>query len=93
MTNPIKIRHRILVSCLFWIIFLASCSSANTGGNVVEEMETEAVPTATSRVALALPTEIPEEPNACLNCHSDKQHLIDTAKPEEEVVSENEGAG
>jgi len=27
----------------------------------------------------------------CLECHSDQQMLIDTAKPQEEVVSENEG--
>jgi len=29
----------------------------------------------------------------CLVCHTDKQMLIDTAKPEEEVVSESEGEG
>jgi hypothetical protein len=29
----------------------------------------------------------------CLVCHIDKQMLIDTAKPEEEVESENEGEG
>jgi PBP1b-binding outer membrane lipoprotein LpoB len=29
----------------------------------------------------------------CVDCHTDQQALIDTAKPEEEVISENEGAG
>jgi hypothetical protein len=29
----------------------------------------------------------------CLECHTDQQMLIDTAKPEEEVASENEGEG
>ncbi len=33
------------------------------------------------------------EANDCLDCHSDKERLIETAKPEEEVVSENEGTG
>ncbi|MCB2179842.1 hypothetical protein KQH54_01825 [bacterium] len=92
MTFTIKPRKSIFIGCLFWIIFLASCSSTANGGNI-EEVETEVVPTATSQVVLALPTETPEEVNECLNCHSDKQALIDTAKPEEEVVSENEGAG
>jgi len=35
--------------------------------------------------------DVPED--ECLNCHSDKQRLIDTAKPEEEVVSESSGEG
>ena len=33
------------------------------------------------------------EDDQCINCHTDKQALIDTAKPEEEVESENEGEG
>jgi hypothetical protein len=38
---------------------------------------------------------IAEEPqvNECIGYHSDKQRLIDTAKPEEGVESENEGEG
>jgi hypothetical protein len=34
-----------------------------------------------------------DEISACVECHSDKQMLIDTAKPEEEKESENEGVG
>lgn len=33
------------------------------------------------------------EPNYCLECHVDKQQLIDTAKPEEEEISESSGEG
>ncbi len=33
------------------------------------------------------------EPDYCLDCHADKEQLIDTADPVVEVVSENEGAG
>jgi len=33
------------------------------------------------------------EANECLNCHSDKNLLIETAKPEEMVESESEGVG
>jgi len=78
---------------VFWAIFLASCSTSNAGENVAEPTETEVMPTATTRVALTLPTDTPEVIDECLACHKDKQRLIDTAKPEEEVVSENEGAG
>lgn len=31
--------------------------------------------------------------DACVDCHTDQQMLIDTADPVEEVESENEGAG
>ena len=39
------------------------------------------------------PTGEPEMANHCLDCHTDKDRLISTAKPEEEIISENEGAG
>ena len=34
-----------------------------------------------------------EQPNYCLDCHTDQKSLIDTAKPEEPVVEESEGEG
>ncbi|WP_322506899.1 hypothetical protein [Anaerolinea sp.] len=40
----------------------------------------------------AIPTPTPKV-DTCLECHTDKDRLIDTAKPEEKVVSESEGAG
>lgn len=43
------------------------------------------------------PTSPPPTPteavSSCITCHGDKQALIDTADPVEEVVSENEGEG
>lgn len=39
-------------------------------------------------------TAVIEEPiDECLACHIDKEMLIATADPEEEVISENEGEG
>ena len=55
--------------------------------------ETAVAPTATATEdPPPLPTEeIPVD--KCLDCHTDKDMLIQTADPEEEVISENEGAG
>jgi hypothetical protein len=36
---------------------------------------------------------VPEVENYCIDCHTNQQTLIDTAKPEGEVASENEGEG
>ena len=35
----------------------------------------------------------PDSVDYCVECHSDKDQLINTAAPEEEVISENEGEG
>lgn len=39
------------------------------------------------------PTAGREDVDECLRCHADKERLVDTASPEEEVISENEGEG
>ena len=55
------------------------------------------LPTATSEAEAVESTPVnaqEDEPtDECLECHTDKQRLIDTAKPEEEVVSESSGEG
>ncbi|KAA3656534.1 MAG: hypothetical protein DWQ04_30810 [Chloroflexi bacterium] len=53
-----------------------------------EIVEETAVPTSTPAVI----TETVAV-DYCLDCHVNKEMLIDTADPEEEVISENEGAG
>ncbi len=56
--------------------------------DVVEGVEVTAVPTSTPAVI----TETMAV-DYCLDCHINKEMLIDTADPVEEVISENEGEG
>ena len=72
------------------LLFLGACTAKTTPTTVPEETEVAvatAVPTATQPVA----TEPVE--NYCVTCHTDKQMLIDTAKPVEEVAAESESEG
>lgn len=65
------------------LLFLAACASALSETEPV----TDEAP-ATEAASTAAP-----EANECLACHTDKQRLIDTAKPEEIAESESKGVG
>jgi len=99
---------RILKTIILTVLLLALLSACQVEPTLVGEPETTQTEMATlTETPTAAPTEIalnpdpeevqsdptPEVVDECLNCHIDKQRLIDTAKPEEEVVSENEGEG
>ncbi len=60
-------------------------------------MEPVVVETATAILPTAEPTLNPPRSqypfDNCLDCHTNKDLLIQTADPEEEVISENEGEG
>ena len=61
---------------------------------VQQEDEQVAEPTEVSEVVEPEPVEEPEpETESCVECHTDKDALIATAKPEVEVAAENEGEG
>lgn len=99
---------RILKTIILTVLLLALLSACQAEATPVGEPETTQaeVPALTETPATA-PTEAalnpepvevqsgptPEVVDECLNCHIDKQRLIDTAKQEEVVVSENEGEG
>lgn len=72
------------------LLFLSACAAKTTPTTVPEETETAVVtstPTATQPLA-AEPVE-----NYCITCHTDKQMLIDTGAPVEEVAAESESEG
>ena len=88
-----KIRHLlftlVLSMTLAWT-FGCSSNAPEQENPVVEPTEEVVVePSAVPET----PTSEPEVANYCVDCHTDKDRLISTAKVEEEVVSENEGAG
>ena len=99
---------RNLKIILLTVLLLALLSACQAEPTPVDELETtqaemasltETPATAPTETALNPdPVEVQSEPtpevvDECLNCHIDKQRLIDTAKQEEVVVSENEGEG
>lgn len=96
---PTKMINLLVSLLLLWgTLVLAGCQTAES--DTVEEVanaEPELLETATA----VSPTEEPlPEPAAepipvdnCLDCHTNKDLLIQTADPEEEVISENEGEG
>jgi hypothetical protein len=91
MTISIKRIFLISLGVLVTALLVNAC-----GGPAAQTPETETiaeVPVSTETQALILPTDVPVVVDECVACHSDKQRLIDTASPEEEVEEENEGAG
>jgi hypothetical protein len=86
---------------LFCFVGLAACSEAQPEAGAIPAAEValideEAVapaPTEAAAVGPEQPMAGDEDVDECLRCHTDKEMLIDTAKPEEVVISENEGEG
>ena len=87
MTN----RNHPIFALILIILFLglSGCKGATPAP---EEAHVEPTDEALPAPKLASAVETVEE-NHCLDCHGDKDRLIETAKPFVEVVSENEGAG
>ena len=101
-----RIKDLLIVSVLFLGLLLAACGPASVAEptNPPEPTPLPAVDTVEPTVAFtatsppATPTDIPtptEEPvvDNCVDCHTDKDQLVDTADPVLEVISENEGEG
>ena len=88
MTKKVRFLFTLLLTLLF--MSLSGCTGATPAPATPtdEPIEEESAP-----VEEVATVSEPVEVNNCLECHTDKDSLIDTAKPEEVVVSENEGEG
>jgi hypothetical protein len=93
--TPLKTAKRI-ISILFGLIGLAFLLFG-CGGAVEPEATAEVADPAGEAASvadvLAAAAQKPEQFDNCVECHFDKDQLIDTAAPEEEAISENEGEG
>lgn len=97
------LKFRILVWIGLLLLLLTACGQS--ASVPVAESPAEEPIAASSQVSEAAPVAavvdsaaeegvaVQEEVDYCLECHTDKQMLIDTAKPEEEVIAENSGEG
>ena len=74
------------ITCLF---SLAGCTTATP--EPTPEPEPTALPT---EVPTLIPTPVPTEVvDYCVDCHTDKEQLISTARPVVEAESESSGVG
>lgn len=87
---------------LLWLVTGCSDNGAPAAeATVVDDVAIVLEPTAVIATATSEVTPEPEPtvmiaelaPDTCTDCHTDKDMLIDTADPVEEVISENEGEG
>lgn len=97
--EPVKaICFLLSLLLLLGVFVLAGCQTAESEeAGELANVEPELLETATAvSPATATPAEPTQEPPSidnCLDCHTNKDLLIQTADPEEEVISENEGEG
>jgi PBP1b-binding outer membrane lipoprotein LpoB len=92
------ILKRRFILYAFAAVFLSSCAQA-----APQTQAPTQVPTNEPQPVVLQPTTAPTRPvlptptqplvNECLECHTDKQRLIDNARPEEVVEKESEGVG
>jgi hypothetical protein len=80
-------RRSIFIPMMITLCILAACSPASVP---VDDKEAEGQPASSATGVVISESSTVDQ---CVECHTDKSKLIDTAKPEEVVVKESEGTG
>ena len=81
----------LLILLMALVVSVSSCAApVKVPPTVTEEPVKENTPEPTEVVVNTPEVEIVDY---CVDCHTEKEQLVDTAMPMVEVVSENEGAG
>ena len=75
---------------LAFMLLLAGCQAATPDP---VPTNTAILPTPTTEPTLEPTVEVVVQIDQCVSCHTDKEQLIATAKPEEEVEGESSGVG
>jgi cytochrome c5 len=91
----------VLVICMLASLALlaSACQTAQSEEAISSDPDT--MPEETAQLPSATAQPFADSPDSeedisedhCLDCHTDKDRLIDTAAPEEEVVEESSGEG
>jgi PBP1b-binding outer membrane lipoprotein LpoB len=99
---PAMLKSKILICLGLLLLLLSACARAPAATDAPQEPAAASSPTAVAAQSTVLEVSKVQEVSAvtqdesidyCTDCHTNKQKLIDTAKPEEEVINENQGEG
>jgi hypothetical protein len=84
-----RTRQSLLLLATFSLL-ISSCQPTETASQKALSAE---IPVVSALINSPAQAADQIENNECLNCHSDKDRLIETAKPEEPVEAESKGVG
>jgi hypothetical protein len=86
-----RTRQSLLLLATFSLL-ISSCQPAETA-SVKPKTVSREIPVVSALLNSPAQAADPLENNECLNCHSDKDKLIETASPEEPAEAESKGVG